>query len=122
MAPTLKAPRRKYPDEKVEGHNVDIENEHEPDMPVPVPEGPMPSHIPSDHDYVVSENDYEPNNSDTNNYTGHGKEQDEGEIADIFFDDMDDMGDIEEDLMMSALIAAGTDRTARGSSRILFVR
>ena len=36
--------------------------------------------------------------------------QDEGEIADMFLDDMDDMADIEEDLMMSALIAAGTDR------------
>ena len=36
-------------------------------MPVPVPEGPMPSRIPSDHDHVVSENDYEPNNSDSAN-------------------------------------------------------
>ena len=46
-----------YPDEKVEAHNVDIENEHESDMPVPVPVGPMPSQIPSNHDHVVSEND-----------------------------------------------------------------
>ena len=79
-------------------------------MTVPVPEGPMPSHIPSDHDHVVSEKNYEPNNSDTNNYTGNGIDQDGGKIADMFLDDNDDMGDIEEDLMMSALIAAGTDR------------
>ena len=36
--------------------------------------------------------------------------QDEGVIANMFIDDMDDLADIEEDLMVSALIAAGTDR------------
>ena len=36
--------------------------------------------------------------------------QDESEIADMFIDDLDDLADIEEDLMMSALIATGTDR------------
>ena len=35
---------------------------------------------------------------------------DEHEIADMFLDDMDNMGDIEEALTMNALIAAGTDR------------
>ena len=94
MAPTLKQPEKSYPDETHEAHNVNIENEHEPEMPVPVPKGPMPSHIPSGHDHAVYEKDYEPNNSDTHNYTGHGMDQDEGEIADIFLDDNDDMGDI----------------------------
>ena len=102
--------KESYPHEKVQAHNVDIENEHESDMPVPVPEGPMPSHIPSDHDHVVSENGYEPNNSNTKSYTGHGMDQDEGEIADMFLDDNYDMGDIEENQMRSTLIVAGTDR------------
>ena len=110
MATTLQQIEDMHPDEKVVAHNVDIENEHESDMPVPVPEGPMPSHIPSDHDHGVSENHCEPKNSDTNNYTGHAMDPDEGEIADMFLDDNNDMGDIEEDLMMSALSAAGTDR------------
>ena len=59
----------------------------------------------------VFENDDEPNNSDTtNNNNDHGMGQDEGGIANMFIDDMDDLADIEEDLMGSALIAAGTDR------------
>ena len=66
----------------------------------------MPPNLPSNHDHV----DYEPNNSDTNNYTAHVMDQDASEIAHIFLDDNDDMGHMEEDLMMSSLIAAGTDR------------
>ena len=49
-----------YPNEKVDAQHVDIENEHEPDMPIPVPEGPMPSHAPSTPGRVVSENNHEP--------------------------------------------------------------
>ena len=36
-----------YPSEKVDARHVDIENEHEPDMPIQIPHGPMPSHTPS---------------------------------------------------------------------------
>ena len=36
--------------------------------------------------------------------------QDEADIADMFRDDMDKLADIEADLMVSAFIAAGTDR------------
>ena len=80
-------------------------------MPIPVPEGPSPSHAPSTPGRVVSDNDYEPNNSDTTaNNNDHGMGQDEGDIADIFKDDMDVLASIEADLMVSALIAAGTDR------------
>ena len=50
----------RYPNEKVDAQNVDIKNEHEPDMPIPVPEGPMPSHASSTPGRVVSKNDYEP--------------------------------------------------------------
>ena len=68
----------------VYARNVDIENEHEPDMPIPVPEGPMPSHAPSTPGRVVSEKMYEPNNSDTTKNKDHGMGQDEGDIANIF--------------------------------------
>ena len=71
----------------------------------------MPPHAPSTPGCVESENDYEPNDSDTTaDNNDHGMGQDEADIADMFTDDIDVLADIEEDLMVNALIAAGTDR------------
>ena len=70
----------------------------------------MLPHAPSTPGRVMSENDCEPNNSDTTNNNDHGMGQDEGDIADMFIHDLEDLADIEEALMASALVAAGTDR------------
>ena len=71
----------------------------------------MPSHAPSTPGRVVSENDYEPNHSETTaTNNDHGMGQDEADIADMFKDGMDGVSGIEEDSMVSAPIAAGTDR------------
>ena len=50
-----------HPNEKVDAHNVDNENEHQPDMLIPVPEGEMPSRAHYTPGRVEHENDYELN-------------------------------------------------------------
>ena len=44
-----------YPNEKVDAENVDIKNEQEPDMPIPVPEGPPGYVDPNFHKFNVTD-------------------------------------------------------------------